>query len=163
MLELVIAMTVLNVAILALVAAMNSSALAISRASQVATATSLADAQMELYRALTYTLIRLDDTTLAADDDSTYTGEPAYDPAMEIDNGLSNATCGNPLPRECDPVRVVTGSDGRSYRIDTYILAQPSAAAGRDVKVVTVVVRDNADPNTVYVRQRSDFDMSTAR
>src|SRR6266550_3173599 len=64
LIELVIAMFMLNVGILALVAAFNSGAIALRRASHTSTAASLADSQMELYRALTYSQIGLDTTSV---------------------------------------------------------------------------------------------------
>ena len=64
LIELLMAMTILNIGLLAIVAAFNSGAVAIRRASRISTASALADSQMELYRALTYTSIALDSTTL---------------------------------------------------------------------------------------------------
>jgi type II secretory pathway pseudopilin PulG len=52
--ELLMAILMLNIGILAIVAAFSSSSIALRRASRVATASALADAQMELYRALKY-------------------------------------------------------------------------------------------------------------
>src|SRR5438132_14201350 len=54
LIELLMAMVMLNIGILAIVAAYNSSIFALNRASRVSTAAALADSQMELYRALTY-------------------------------------------------------------------------------------------------------------
>src|SRR5438874_4155107 len=68
LLELLMAMTMLNIGILALVAAFNSGAVALQRASRVSTAAALADTQMERYRALTYTAIALDSTSVNATD-----------------------------------------------------------------------------------------------
>ena len=50
LIELLISMVVLNVGILALMAAFNSGALALRRASELSTAAAIADMQMELYR-----------------------------------------------------------------------------------------------------------------
>ncbi len=49
-----ISLVVLNVGILAIVAGFNSGALALLRATETSTASTLADKQMELYRAITY-------------------------------------------------------------------------------------------------------------
>src|SRR5438876_10462481 len=68
LLELLMAMTMLNIGILALVAAFNSGAVALQRASRVSTAAALADTQMELYRAITYTTVALDSTSVNATD-----------------------------------------------------------------------------------------------
>src|SRR5947199_2549567 len=71
LLELLMAMVMLNIGILALVAAFNSGTVALARASRTSTAAALADAQMERYRALTYGAIVLDSTSVNATD-STY-------------------------------------------------------------------------------------------
>src|SRR5438034_6512607 len=52
LIELLMALTILNIGILAIVAAFQAGALAISRASRTATATTVADKQMELFRGI---------------------------------------------------------------------------------------------------------------
>ena len=52
MLELLMAMVMLNVGILAIVAAFSSGSRALARASRVSTAAALADTQIEAYRGL---------------------------------------------------------------------------------------------------------------
>src|SRR5438128_10165676 len=71
LIELLIAMVMLNIGILAIVASFNSGAVALRRASHVSTASALADQQMEGYRALLYSQIGLDTSQLAGLD-STY-------------------------------------------------------------------------------------------
>src|SRR6188508_3287850 len=73
LIELLISMMMLNVGILAVVAAFNSGAIALNNASQVSAASVLGDKQMELYRALKYTAIALDTTAVGtANGDTTY-------------------------------------------------------------------------------------------
>ena len=72
--ELMISLVVLNVGILAIVAAFNSGTLALLRATETSTASALGDKQMELYRAITYAGISLNTTAV----DGTYTGDVAY-------------------------------------------------------------------------------------
>lgn len=147
------AMTILNIAILAIVAAFNSGTFAIKRASRISTASALADAQMELYRALTYTSISLDTAATAAAD-SVYKGDSAWN-ASQV-----TATCPG-LPNACNPSRAATGADGGSYRIDTYIVLQ-TPTNGRPLKLLTVVVRNaSALSARPYVRIASTFDQST--
>jgi Tfp pilus assembly protein PilV len=127
LLELLMAMTVLNVGILAIVAAFNSGALALSRASKTSTATALADSQMELFRGLTYT--NIEQTTsgwTSATGDSTWTADSTYQTNMA--NPLwpkalipTVTSCPNSNTNSCNPELTVTGPDGRSYRIDTYM------------------------------------------
>lgn len=157
MIELMISLVILNVALLAIFAAFNSGALAIARASQTSTASVIADKQMELYRALTYSNVALDTAALpGAAADTAYTGDTAYDSgATQI-----NKTCtGPPLPPQCDPRQVVTGPDSRSYRVHTYIYAT-TPANGRAIKRVTVVVRKTTT-TTPLARLTSTFDLST--
>jgi Tfp pilus assembly protein PilE len=169
--ELIIAMTVLNVGLLALVAALNSGALALSRASRLSTAATLADQQMELYRGLLYGSIALDSasvTTLVASNND-YSCDDAIK-VNEVDAcGSANRktqytiTCTSPLSRECSPSQTVTGPDGFGYRVDTYILDEAPAglAVARNVRIVTIVVRDSTDLARTFVRQESTFDQST--
>jgi prepilin-type N-terminal cleavage/methylation domain-containing protein len=157
LIELLIAMTVLSVALLALIAAFNSGALTLQRASRISTASALADAQMELYRALAYGAIRLETTAAASADAETAIYRA--DSARQWPAAMSTGTCTG-VPNECNPRRSVTGPDSRSYRIDTYIL--PFNPAGtRAHKKVTVVVRDGTDLTRVYARVQSIFDAFT--
>jgi type II secretory pathway pseudopilin PulG len=154
LIELLISMVVLNIGILALFAAFNSSSVALQRAGRIATAASLADSQMELYRAITYSNIRLD-PSLEAAADSTYQSDSAL-------AGSPTKVLGTCLgaPVECQPTRQVLGPDNKNYRIDTYIVYDLQGT-GRQVKKVTVVVRHSSMPSKVYVREASTFDLAT--
>jgi prepilin-type N-terminal cleavage/methylation domain-containing protein len=157
LIELLIAMTVLSLGILALVAAFSSGTAALMRASQIGTASTLADKQMELYRGVPYDWIVLDTTAVTtASSDAVYQGDQA------LSGGLSNYTeaCPAGAPSEaCAPIQNVTGPDNRTYRVDTYVtLDDPTdSGAARDVRVVTVVVREGGT-NRNLVRQVSTFD-----
>lgn len=158
LIELLIALTLLNVGILALVAAFNSGALALQRASKTSTASTVADKQMELYRSLLYDNIGLDSTELAADDnDATYVGDTAYSASM-----VTRTCTGSPTPDECDASRTVTGPDNRTYRVDTYIVLEAPTASSRDLKNVTIIVRDGSNvTGRPLVRSESTFDKCT--
>src|ERR671932_713706 len=79
LLELLMAMVMLNVGILALVASLSSGTRALQRAGKVSTASVLADTQMELYRGLKYTAIAFDTSQWnAATSDTNYKADPAY-------------------------------------------------------------------------------------
>jgi type II secretory pathway pseudopilin PulG len=233
MIELVAAMTVMAIGILAVFAMFQSGMVQIKRASTVSTAAALADSEMEGYRAIKYTGIGLpDDQVLAAD--ATYKGDPAFRgdatttlagaitsstatsitvssaaafPAtgefrIQIDgellfvtagagtttwtvvrgtSGTTAAThvagatvtlkarvdvvaCGTEPCTTSVPTQTVTGADGKSYRIDTYMTWQVatnlSGTPGRNVKLVTLVVRDSTNGH-VYARVASSFDEST--
>jgi Tfp pilus assembly protein PilE len=157
MLELLMAMTMLNIGILALVAAFNSGAFALQRASRTSTAAALADSQMEQFRAITYNAIALDSTSVNATD-STYRSDSVLGGSLSND---ITATCtGSPLPSYCVPTRTVAGADHRSYRVDTYVTST-TPPNGRAVKLVTVVVRNGASPYRTFAREQSTFDYST--
>ena len=71
--ELMISLVVLNVGVLAIVAAFSSGAVTIRRAQETQTALSLADKQMELFRAIRYVDIYLDSTSVTtADSNASY-------------------------------------------------------------------------------------------
>ena len=157
--ELLIAMLMLNIGLLAVVAAFSSGIVSLNRASRITTASVLADQQMELYRALTYNAIRLD-ATAAAGVDNAYKCDSALGASCpNSTSSLITATCSGP-PDECNPSRVVTGADRKSYRLDTYIVST-TPTGGRAVKKVTIVVRDAANLAVTFVRQASTFDQST--
>jgi Tfp pilus assembly protein PilV len=152
LIELMISLVVLNVGILAVVAAFNSGTLALLRATETSTASALGDKQMELYRAITYAAISLNTTAV----DGTYTGDVAY-PGTRV-----TGTCTAPVAAACIPTQNITGAaspDGRPYRIDTFITTQ-TPTNGRALKRVTVVVRRPTPLKTLF-RATSDFDQST--
>ena len=162
LIELLMAMVMLNIGILAIVAAFNSGIFALNRASRTTTASALADQQMELYRALTYPAIALDANTLASAD-NTYKCDSALGASCPNSTaGEITTTCsGSPLPNECLPSRSVVGADRKNYRVDTYITSS-TPTGGRALKVVTVVVRDGGklSARPLY-RAGSTFDQST--
>jgi Tfp pilus assembly protein PilE len=158
LIELLIAIVMLNVGILALVAAFNSGSLAIQRASQTATAATLTEKQMELYRAQTYANIALDGAaTTAANGNATYAGDTAYSASQ-----VTKVCAGSPnaVADQCNPMRTpVTGPDDVTYRVDSYIVAY-TPPNGRAIKRVTVVVRKSTTLKTL-ARLTSTFDQST--
>jgi type II secretory pathway pseudopilin PulG len=151
--ELLIAMTMLNIGLLAVVAAFSSGVVSLNRASRITTAAVLADGQMELYRAIKYTSIQLDTTTIPSS--APYNTDTAYN-ATQVTGTCSGS------PPECNASRQVTGADGKSYRLDTYIVSY-TPTGGRALKKVTVVVRDYNNLTVSYARQISTFDQSTGQ
>ena len=155
LLELMISITILNVGILALIAAFNSGALAMQRASQVSTAATVGERQMELYRGLKYSSITLDTASKAAASGNTlYNSDPAYNATQ-----VTTACTGNPIADSCNAMRTTTGPDGVSYRVDTYIVTE-TPPNGRALKRVTVVVR-RVSTSATLARLTSLFDEST--
>ena len=142
LIELLMAMTTLNIGILAIVAAFNSGALALSRASKASTATAIADTQMERFRGLKYgNIVQTTARWNAAVGDSTWTADTAYqsnmlNPAAPKALVSTQTTCPNTdandvngVPGSCDPEYTTNGPDGRSYRVDTYLYYDQSATA----------------------------------
>ena len=155
LIELLMAMTILNVGILAVVAAFNSGIVTLRRSSMTATASVLADKQMELYRSLTYGAIALDPSSIPST--TPYTSDSAYSSTQVT------TTCTTPLPAQCNASQTISGPDHHSYRVDTYIVDDhPAGSAGRTLRRVNVVVRDGRHLANVLARSTSTFDCSTA-
>ena len=167
LLELLMAMVMLNVGILAIVAAFSSGNAALARASQVSTATALADKQLESYRGLIYDNIVFTTTEWnAAIADSTYTGDSTYVANMQspvapkaLVPTLTNCPANVPST-SCDPSYTTTGPDHRSYRVDTY-LYYDAPGGGSQLKTITVVVRPATGFTRPWARITSTFDSST--
>ena len=153
--ELLAAMIVLMVGILAVFAMFESGIRHIKRASTVTTAGALADREMESYRAIRYASIGLPDSLVTAEG-APYSTDAAYSATDRVDL----PTCGAEPCTTKVPVQMLTGADGKSYRLDTYITWH-SVPDGRDVKLVTIVVRDASDTDKVWARTASSFDRST--
>jgi type II secretory pathway pseudopilin PulG len=162
LIELLMAMVMLNIGILAVVASFNSGIFALNRASRVTTASALADQQMERFRAVTYAAIALDTSSLSGVD-NTYKCDSALGVSCPntTSGEISTACSGSPLPNECVPSRSVVGADRKNYRVDTYITSS-TPTGGRTLKVVTIVVRDGSklSARPLY-RAASTFDQST--
>lgn len=148
-------MVVLNVGILAMVAAFNSGAIALRHSSHVSTAAALGDQQMELYRALMNTCIYLNSPPSSG----TYASDTAYTPPFVTSSAGCSVT---PPVKATTPSQTISGAsspDHNPYQVDTYIV-YATPAGGRQLKKVTVVVRDG---NTLraLARVSSTFDAST--
>jgi prepilin-type N-terminal cleavage/methylation domain-containing protein len=155
LIELLVAMGVLAIAISAQLAVFASSYTSIGRASMKGTAVTLADKQMENYRTLPYSCVYL----AAATGDSTYSGDSAYSASQITGSSCSPYT--TPATSATTASQTVTGPDGRSYRVDTYIVSM-TPTGGRALKKVTVVVRavTNSVVGSVLARQASTFDQA---
>lgn len=151
--ELVFAIAILNVAILALFTAFSASTFSLVRASRISNATVVAEQQMELYRAMLYTDIGLSSTLLASVD-ATHTSHAEW---VSLGSQTTASSCTTALP-QCKPQQTaVTGPDGTSYRVDTYVRAV-ALPGGRTVKRVAVIVYSGT---TQRARLVSNFDQST--
>jgi len=167
LLELLMAMVMLNVGILAIVAAFSSGNAALARASRISTAATLADNQIEAYRGLIYdNIVFITSEWNAAIADSSYTADNVYTANMQSPVSpkalvATVSTCPTNVPTTaCDPSYTTTGADHRSYRVDTY-LYYDAPGGGNQLKSITVVVRPASDTSRYYARVSSTFDSST--
>jgi Tfp pilus assembly protein PilV len=75
------------------------------------------------------------------------------------------AACGTSPCTNAVATKTVTGADGRSYKVDTYItwrqITSAGSTAGRLVKLVSIVVRSNSSPYTVWAKVSASFDEGT--
>lgn len=148
LLELVVAVVVLNVGLLALLAALQNGVASVRRSSRLSTAAALADSQLERYRALPFASVALDATRAAAVD-------AAYRADLAAGAALVTRDCGGVLSADCLPTQLPTGPDGAAYRVDTYVLARSAR-----LREVTVVVRDGLRPVVTLARAATTFDAS---
>lgn len=161
--ELVIAMAVLTIGILALVGAYSAGYASLNRATSTSSASVLADSQMERFRALQYAAIQLNTTCGATcAQDSTYTSDAAYSSTAQVTGCTSTGSA-------CLSTQTKTGPDGKSYRVDTFIkyscpittdtlsISPLTCGSGEPlpVKLVSVVVRNTNGGSTV--REQSTF------
>jgi type II secretory pathway pseudopilin PulG len=156
MVELVAAVVILSIALLALMAGYSAAFLSLHKAAQKSAGATLADNQLELYSALAYASIGLDATTLTSvkSSNSTYVSDEAglTSAASATDHTISG--CGS--TSQCLPVQTLTGSDGKSYTIETFIRDIANASyTGRSERVVTVLVRDPSTTGSPTVTQLS--------
>jgi prepilin-type N-terminal cleavage/methylation domain-containing protein len=235
MVELLCAMAVMVVGLLAVFTMFQSGIVAVRRAGNQTTAAVLADSEMEKFRAVKYESIGLASAAVNAAD-AVYKGDIAYTTGSTATTTLSNAVnasvtsiqvadgtafpstngfrikidseiirvtagagsstwtvtrgvdatlatahssgatvsvvqrvdvnaCGTAPCTNLVPTQNVTGADGRKYRVDTYAtwteVMNQGGAQGRALKLMTVVVRDQASPYQTWARVASTFDLST--
>jgi type II secretory pathway pseudopilin PulG len=155
--ELLIAMTVMVIAIMALVAALSSGMVTLRRAADASTAAAVADKQMEAYRALPNCSIYLDTATIPTS--GSYLSDSAYSTPQITTNAplIGSSTCTTTPPANLsDAQQPITGADGRSYNVDTYIVRLDANGSGTPTKKVTLVVH-NPDNTKTLVRESSTF------
>jgi prepilin-type N-terminal cleavage/methylation domain-containing protein len=170
LIELMIATTILVVALLGLAAGYDQAFLSLHRASTKSVATELADKQLELWRSLQYASIGLDQATYASlttvgggGYDSTYAADAAAIAASDPLSAtpLTIASCGS--TPQCSPIQTVTGSDNRSYRLESFVRNVPESVTGVSWAevVATVIVRDPGQAGSPeIVRETSAYDRS---
>jgi len=160
--ELLIAMTLMTVAIFAMFASFTAGATTILRAARTSTAEAIAEKQLELYRAMLWNNIGLNSTALASTDATHQSDADWVSQAAQT----SVTACNSSAAPECQPTQSsITGPDKFQYRIDTYIRTLTAAGggitSGRTVKRVVVTVLEQDSLTTVLARMLATFDQST--
>jgi prepilin-type N-terminal cleavage/methylation domain-containing protein len=144
LIELIMAMTIMTVALIALIGAFVAGEVSLGHSSDERTAGTIAEQQLELYRATNYCQIALTGDAagnLTPTPASPYQSESAYS-ATQVTTQLADSWCTNQNPAQsppystclytlgarpspplnaCKPLQTVTGPDGRPYQVDTYI------------------------------------------
>jgi type II secretory pathway pseudopilin PulG len=162
--ELIVAMLILTVALLALSGAYSLGYFAIGSSAKTSAAGLLANNQLELYSALPYASIGLDATTLASvqSTDATYgTDEAALPGGATGDRTISG--CGSSA--QCSPVQTLTGADNKSYKLETFIrdLSDNTNLSTRSERVVTVIVRNlSASGSPIVLTMQTAFDQGSS-
>ena len=158
------AIVMLNIGILAILAAFSSGNTALARASRISTAGTLASKQMEVYHGLKYdNIIFKTSEWNSAIADSSYTADTVYQQNMSSPVSPKAlvgtvSTCPANVPANaCDPSYTTTGADHRSYRVDTYLYFD-TPTNGNQLRTVTVVVRNPDDLTRTFARVSSTFD-----
>jgi Tfp pilus assembly protein PilV len=161
MLELLAAIVVISLAILALMATYDAAFVSLHKAAQNTAASTLAQNQLELYSALSYSSIGLDSASLTtAKANTTYAADEA---ALTTNTGVTAtdatlaAACSS---TQCLPIQTLTGSDRKSYTVETFIRNLTSASySGRAEREVAIVVRDPSTTGSPTVaRMTAAFD-----
>jgi type II secretory pathway pseudopilin PulG len=167
LLELVIAMMFLAVAGGALISTYSSGILSLRHASIEGNALTLVDRQIELYNTLPYASIKLDSATIPGSTDP-YVTANSSDATIPNSTGqvvgatVTSGSCTAPTtPQASCATQTVTGPDGRTYRVDTYIVSvTPSTSGSRAVKQITAIARlvTGGTPGPLRARLQSSFD-----
>ena len=140
MVELLIAMAVLSIGLLALFAMFQSSMLSITRASQTSTAAALADTEMEAFRAVRYEAIGLDEADIAGTN-ATYTSDAAYEANAADREHVDSCSSSSPPYTDSVPSQTLAGADGRNYRVDRTTGGDPPVMWRSDTSCATTYSR----------------------
>jgi type II secretory pathway pseudopilin PulG len=170
LIELLAAMTVLSIALMALMAGYDTAFLSLHSSAQKSVASTLANQQIELYNALSYSKIGLDATTLTGIQtpgtfyDATYVADEATLDNTANDADVTIANCGSTA--NCLPVQTLTGTDGRHYRLETFVRDITNTSVSNiswTTREVTVIVRDPSTTGSPEIlRLTTAFDRGSA-
>jgi type II secretory pathway pseudopilin PulG len=157
LIELLIAMLLLNIAFLALLATFSSGTIAIRRAARNSTASSLADSQMELYRGLKYSSIALDQT-LVNTTDTTYRNDSALGGSTSNDipctTTLTASVTTNAVAQAVTAASMTNIVAGSSLTVDTGASAETvSVSAVTSTTFTAIFTKNHSSGATVQAAQ----------
>jgi len=163
LIELVISLMFLAVAVGALISVFASSMISLRNAGISGTAQTLVERQMEAYKTLPYPGLMLSTATIPGNSDVYVTSPPTT-----VSTGFVNVSGGTASSSACiAPAQAnaqcakqtFIGPDGRTYRVDSYVIAA-TPSGGRAGKQVTVAVRvmDGSTPGPIKAQTTSAFD-----
>jgi hypothetical protein len=163
LLELVVSLIFLTVAVGGLMSVFTSSMVSLRNAGVMGTAQTLVERQMEVYKKLPYSSLKLSSTTQPATSDVYFTSPPPTVSASftNVTGGTTAASaCTNPTyaQGEC-AVQLFTGPDQRTYRVDSYVVSA-TPPGGRPGLKISVAVRPvtNGVVGDVKAQATSAFD-----
>ena len=134
--ELLIAMTFLAVGVGALVAIYASTQLSLRHTSIEGNALTVIDKQMETFKTISYDSIKLSASTIPSSSNVYVTSPPSSLTSTQRAGITSSQVTGGSY----SATQTVTGPDGRTYRLDTYMFSA-TPTNGRAVIQVTVAAR----------------------
>jgi len=163
LLELVLSLIFLTIAVGALMSVFTSSMISLRDAGISGTAQTLVERQMEAYKKLPYSALKLSAVTVPASSDMYRTSPPGTigTPFTLVTGGTTAAgACSFPNDAKSECARqTFSGPDGRIYRVDSYIVAT-TPPGGRPGLQITVTVRQlhSGVPGSVKAETTSAFD-----
>jgi type II secretory pathway pseudopilin PulG len=160
LIELLIALTLLAVAVGALITVFSASIFSLRHASIEGNATTIADNQMENYKTLPYASLKLNAATIPGAGNA-YVSSP---PNNLTSGQAASITSGQITGGSLTASQSVTGPDNRSYQVDTYIFAN-APTGGENILQITVAVRkvSGSTVGAIMGQASSAFDLASTR
>jgi len=163
LLELVLTLVFIAVAVGALMSVFASSMISLRNAGISGTAQTLVERQMEVYKTLPYPSLRLSAETIPDGSDVYVTRPPATVSMgfVSVTGGTTSASaCVSPEHARAECAKqTFPGPDGRTYRVDSYVIAA-TPSGGRPGVKITVAVRlmSGSTPGPIKAQTTSAFD-----
>ena len=150
LIELIAAMVIITVALLALLGAYDETTFSLRSGAKDSSASLIGNNQLELLASLPYANLGWYSASTVTTAESSWadysTDEAALNSLVSGTDYIGGACTASSSLAQCKPVQQVTGSDGNKYELETFIRTvsnpnKPSSVTWNE-KVVTVIVRD---------------------